>query len=71
VLTGALGDRTRLVVAHRASTVARMDAVIWLDRGDVRAMAPHRELWQNPEYRALFEPDEPVSQKDTPIVTVA
>jgi hypothetical protein len=34
-------------------------------------MAPHRELWQNPEYRALFEPDEPVSQKDTPIVTVA
>jgi ATP-binding cassette subfamily B protein len=59
VLTGALGDRTRLIVAHRASTVAQMDAVIWLDGGRVRAMAPHRELWQNPEYRALFEPDEP------------
>lgn len=71
VLTGALGDRTRLVVAHRASTVAQMDAVIWLDRGGVRAMAPHRELWQNPEYRALFEPDEPVSQKDTAITAVA
>jgi ATP-binding cassette subfamily B protein len=58
VLTGALGDRTRVIVAHRASTVARMDAVIWLERGRVRAMAPHHELWQNPAYRLLFEPDE-------------
>jgi ATP-binding cassette, subfamily B, bacterial RamA/AmfB len=58
VLTGALADRTRLIVAHRASTVSRMDAVIWLERGRVRAMAPHRELWQNPDYRALFEADE-------------
>jgi ATP-binding cassette subfamily B protein len=59
VLTGALGDRTRLIVAHRASTVAQMDAVVWLDRGRVRAMATHRELWEDPEYRVLFEPDEP------------
>jgi len=59
VLTGALGDRTRLIVGHRASTVARMDAVIWLDGGRVRAMAPHHELWQNPDYRVLFEADEP------------
>lgn len=59
VLTGALGDRTRIVVAHRASTVARMDAVIWLERGRVRAMAPHDELWQDPDYRVLFEVDEP------------
>jgi ATP-binding cassette subfamily B protein len=67
VLTGALGDRTRLVVGHRASTVARMDAVIWLDGGRVRAMAPHHELWQNPDYRALFEADEP-SAPATPTV---
>jgi ATP-binding cassette subfamily B protein len=59
VLTGALGDRTRLIVGHRASTVAQMDAVIWLDGGRLRAMAPHDELWQDPEYRSLFEPDEP------------
>ena len=59
VLTGALADRTRIVVAHRASTAARVDAVIWLERGGVRAMAPHRELWRDPEYRALFEPGEP------------
>jgi ATP-binding cassette subfamily B protein len=59
VLTGALGDRTRVIVAHRASTVAQMDAVVWLDRGRVRALAPHRDLWVQPEYRLLFEPDEP------------
>src|SRR5207248_2365946 len=33
VLTGALADRTRIVVAHRASTAARADFVVWLDRG--------------------------------------
>jgi ATP-binding cassette subfamily B protein len=61
VLTGALGDRTRIVVAHRASTVAQMDGVVWLDHGRVRAMAPHAELWDEPEYRLLFEPDEPAA----------
>jgi ATP-binding cassette subfamily B protein len=59
VLTGALGDRTRLIVGHRASTVAQMDAVVWLDAGRLRAMAPHHELWRDPDYRALFEPDAP------------
>jgi ATP-binding cassette subfamily B protein len=59
VLTDALGDRTRLIVAHRASTAARVDAVIWLDCGRVRATATHQELWQDPEYRILFEPDDP------------
>ncbi|MEA2181419.1 MAG: ATP-binding cassette, subfamily bacterial RamA/AmfB, partial [Solirubrobacteraceae bacterium] len=32
--------------------------VVWLDRGRVRAMAPHRELWRDPDYRALFEADQ-------------
>jgi ATP-binding cassette subfamily B protein len=54
VLAGALGDRTRLVIAHRASTAARADVVVWLDGTRVRAMAPHRELWSDSDYRALF-----------------
>jgi ATP-binding cassette, subfamily B, bacterial len=70
VLTGALGDRTRLVVGHRASTVARMDAVIWLDGGRVRAMAPHHELWQNPDYRVLFEADEPTASATPTVVPI-
>jgi ATP-binding cassette subfamily B protein len=55
VLTGELADRTRLVIAHRASTAARADVVVWLERGRVRAVAPHRVLWGEATYRALFE----------------
>ncbi len=56
VLTGALADRTRLIVAHRVSTAAHADLVIWLDNGTVRSVAPHRQLWREPCYRAVFDP---------------
>jgi ATP-binding cassette subfamily B protein len=60
VLTGALADRTRIVIAQRASTAARADAVVWLEDGGIRAYAPHEQLWLDPDYRALFEArDEP------------
>ena len=58
VLTGALSDRTRIVVAHRASTASRSDVVVWLDGGAIRAAASHARLWRDSEYRALFAPDE-------------
>ena len=54
VLTGALGDRTRIVIAHRASTAARAQAVIWLEDGRIRAYAPHEQLWHDADYRTLF-----------------
>ncbi|MFD0635879.1 ATP-binding cassette domain-containing protein [Catenulispora yoronensis] len=50
----ALSDRTRLVITHRTAIAARADIVAWLDGGRVRAAAPHAELWQDPEYRAVF-----------------
>ncbi|MGW7521316.1 ABC transporter transmembrane domain-containing protein [Streptomyces sp. NPDC054796] len=46
--------RTRLIVAHRASTAARADVTAWLDGGRVRALGPHERLWRLPEYRAVF-----------------
>jgi ATP-binding cassette subfamily B protein len=55
VLTGALADRTRLIVAHRVSTAAHADLVIWLDNGKVRSVAPHHQLWSEPCYRAVFD----------------
>jgi ATP-binding cassette subfamily B protein len=56
VLTGALANRTRLIIAHRVSTAAHADLVIWLDNGKVRSLAPHHQLWCEPDYRAVFDP---------------
>ena len=52
-MNGGAGG-TRLLVAHRAATAARADAVAWLDGGRVRAVGPHAELWRLAEYRAVF-----------------
>ncbi|WP_439959595.1 ABC transporter ATP-binding protein, partial [Streptomyces luteocolor] len=46
--------RSRLIIAHRAATAARADAVAWLHEGRIRAVGPHTELWQRPEYREVF-----------------
>lgn len=54
VLAGGDRGQTRLIIAHRAATAARTDLVAWLDRGRVRSLRPHRELWLDPDYRALF-----------------
>ncbi|MEU4425040.1 ABC transporter ATP-binding protein [Actinoplanes sp. NPDC024001] len=53
LLTGDV-RRTHLIVAHRAGTAAQCATVVWLDRGRVRAVAPHRDLWADPAYRAVF-----------------
>jgi ATP-binding cassette subfamily B protein len=53
-LTEDRHQRTRLIVTHRTATAARADLVVWLDRGRVRAVGPHSELWQNASYREVF-----------------
>jgi ATP-binding cassette subfamily B protein len=53
LLAGATG-RTKIIIAHRASTAARADVVLWLDAGRVRGYGPHSDLWRDPEYRAVF-----------------
>ncbi|MFC9973073.1 ABC transporter ATP-binding protein [Spirillospora sp. NPDC127200] len=54
-LTGELGGRTRLIVAHRVTTALRADQVLWLDGGRVRACGRHHDLWRDPDYRAVFQ----------------
>ncbi|MEV6999182.1 ABC transporter ATP-binding protein [Streptomyces sp. NPDC093982] len=57
-LTGG-SSATRLLVAHRAATAARADAVAWLDGGRVRAVGRHEELWGIAEYREAFAGEGP------------
>ncbi|GAA2442167.1 ABC transporter ATP-binding protein [Streptomyces macrosporus] len=53
-LTEQVRAGTRLIVAHRVSSAARADLVVWLEDGRVRAVGPHAALWELPGYRAVF-----------------
>ncbi|WP_214410883.1 ABC transporter ATP-binding protein [Sphaerisporangium fuscum] len=64
-LVDGMRGRTRLVVAHRATTAARADLVVWLEGGRVRARGTHRDLWTDPAYRALFATGD-LSEKEEP-----
>ncbi|ULR55206.1 ATP-binding cassette domain-containing protein [Streptomyces deccanensis] len=59
---------SRLLIAHRVTTAARADTVVWLESGRVRAVGPHTELWRSAEYRELFGTRETVAtgRGDTP-----
>ncbi|MEU2116327.1 ABC transporter ATP-binding protein [Streptomyces sp. NPDC016459] len=50
---------TKVIVAHRVSTAARADRVVWLEAGRVRRYAPHHRLWEDPDYRAVFLAEAP------------
>ncbi len=54
-MESATAGRTRIVIARRAAAAARADLVAWLENGALRALAPHHELWAEPEYRALLD----------------
>jgi ATP-binding cassette subfamily B protein len=72
VLTTGGRGQTRLIIAHRATTAARTDLVAWLDRGKLRSLRPHTELWRDPGYRALFGPEVALAEtQDLPAVSVA
>ncbi len=58
VLANGGRDQTRLIIAHRVATAARTDLVAWLDRGTLRSLRPHSELWRDPDYRSLFGAEE-------------
>ncbi|MGH3827139.1 MAG: ABC transporter ATP-binding protein [Pseudonocardiaceae bacterium] len=66
-----LVGRTSLVVAHRRATAARADLTAWLDAGRIRALAPHRVLWSDPDYRAVFAVDPDPGDSGTGAVLAA
>jgi ATP-binding cassette subfamily B protein len=43
-LRQVMAGRTTLIVAHRTSTLALVDQVVFLDEGSIAAVGPHRQL---------------------------
>jgi ATP-binding cassette subfamily B protein len=64
LLEGGLSKLTRLIVAHRTSTAAAADLVVWIEHGAVRAVARHDQLWREPEYRDLFAAPEQAAEQN-------
>ena len=48
--------RTTILIAHRISTVEKMDKIIFVDEGKIVAVGSHNELIQNcPDYKVMVE----------------
>ena len=48
--------KTTLLIAHRISTVERLDKIIFLEDGRVEAVGPHDQLYAScPEYRKMVD----------------
>ena len=48
--------RTTILIAHRISTVEKMDKIIFVDDGKIRAVGAHEELIQScPDYKLMVE----------------
>ncbi|MEI7034496.1 ABC transporter ATP-binding protein [Streptomyces pratensis] len=58
-LDARAGRCTRVIVAHRLSSAARADRVVWLEDGRVRGTGRHDALWADPDYREIFRTDAP------------
>lgn len=62
-LQQACRGATRLLIAHRASTAARADFVVWLHDGTLAGIGTHRELLADPAYRRVFAvAEDPVAE---------
>ena len=49
-------NTTTLLIAHRISTVERLDKIIFLDDGKIEAVGPHDELYTScPKYRRMVD----------------
>ena len=55
-LKSSRANKTTLLIAHRISTVERLDKIIFLDDGRIEAVGPHDELYTScPKYRRMVD----------------
>ena len=55
-LKSSRANKTTLLIAHRISTVERLDKIIFLDDGKIEAVGPHDGLYTScPKYRRMVD----------------
>ena len=55
-LKSSRANKTTLLIAHRISTVERLDKIVFLNEGRVEAVGPHDQLYAScPEYRRMVD----------------
>ena len=55
-LKSSRANKTTLLIAHRISTMERLDKIIFLDDGKIEAVGPHDELYTScPKYRRMVD----------------
>ena len=48
--------KTTILIAHRISTIARMDKILFIDEGKLQAVGTHDRLYEtNPDYRKMVD----------------
>ena len=55
-LRNTRNGQTTILIAHRISTIEKMDKIIFIDDGRVVAVGPHRVLYETcPDYRRMVD----------------
>jgi len=55
-LRATRAGKTTILIAHRISTIEKMDRILFIDDGKVAAFGPHETLYETcPEYRKMVE----------------
>ena len=55
-LRNTRNGKTTILIAHRISTIEKMDKILFIDEGELAAVGTHEELYQNnEEYRKMVE----------------
>ena len=55
-LSKTRAGKTTILIAHRISTVEKMDKILFLDEGELVACGPHTELYQScAAYRKMVD----------------
>ena len=67
--------KTTILIAHRITTIEKMDKIIFIDDGKILAVGNHKELYEtSPEYRTMVDLqrlDDLESSHDAPVKEVA